>query len=797
MTKFYKFMVYLGLIAFLLIGGIWLYFNSFKPMYSGELKLNGLQEKTEIYYDDFGIPHIYAENEHDAYLALGFAHAQDRLFQMEMMRRVGGGRLAEILGESLVETDKFFRTLGINQIADKTIAEYYDPEDHIAQSAQAYLDGINQFIQAGDLPIEYTILGIDAEQFVPKDMFLIAGYMAFTFAATFRIEPVTDQIFQQHGAEYIKELGLLYGNNTQKIMNNKHADTIFTQNLASHVSKIMDNLPVPILYGSNGWVISAKKSASGKVILANDTHIGYAQPSVWYEAHMNYPGYSLYGNHLAGIPFALLGHNDFAAWGVTMFENDDMDLYREKVNPENENQVWAIDKWEDLSIRKEIIKIKGGKETEFEVKSSRHGPIMNSVVEKLNGNEAPVSVWWIYTKMDSQLLEAFYKLNHAKQFSEAEEAASLIAAPGLNIMYGDEAGNIAWWAAAKLVKRPEHVNPLMILDGASGNDDMLGYYDFETNPKSINPASGYVYSANNQPDSVAGIYYPGYYAQEFRAREIVQFMEQDKKWTIEDLKLMQTNVRSSTHPDLLAILLPFIEKEKLSDENTEIFKTLKQWDGEHNVKDIAPTIYYKFLYKVLEHTFADEIGESNFEGFVYSHTMGRSYPAIFKNDSSVWWDNVKTEEIETRSSIINLAFTESITELEKQLGSDISTWEWQKVHTIEHVHPIGRKKPFDKLFNVGPKGVFGGHQTINNIDFHLNKEGIYKATYGPAIRILFDFADPDNSVSILPTGESGRFMSPHYDDQFEMYNTGKYRKQMTNKKEIQKSERILNLLPSK
>ncbi len=462
MKKLYKFLVYFGIIILLLVGGIWFYLNSFKPMYSGELSLNGLQEKTEVYYDDFGIPHIYAENEHDAYLALGFVHAQDRLFQMEMMRRVGGGRLSEILGEGLVETDKFFRTLGINKIADKTLAEYYNPEDPIAKSAQAYLDGINEFISQEKLPIEYTILGIEAEQFVPKDMFLISGYMAFTFAAALRIEPVTDKIFQEHGAQYIKELGLLYGNNTQKIMNNKHADTIFTQNFSTHVSKIMDNLPLPILYGSNGWVLSSEKSASGKVLFANDTHIGYAQPSVWYEAQMNYPGFNLYGNYLAGIPFALLGHNDFAAWGITMFENDDMDLYREKVNPENKNQVWAIDKWEDLHSRSETIKIKGAEAITFDVKSSRHGPIMNQVVDKLNSDEAPISMWWIFTKLDAQLLEAFYALNHTKQFSEAERAASLIAAPGLNIMYGDTAGNIAWWAAAKLVERPAHVNPLMI-----------------------------------------------------------------------------------------------------------------------------------------------------------------------------------------------------------------------------------------------------------------------------------------------------------------------------------------------
>ncbi len=793
MKKLSKILLYFLLTVVVLAGIAFLYLKSSSPTYSGKLLVPALSNNADVYYDDYGVPHIYAQNETDAYMALGYVHAQDRLFQMEMMRRVGGGRLAEILGESLVETDKFFRAIGIGQTADKTMAEYYKSNSRTSTAAQAYLDGINQFIAAGNLPIEYKLLGIEAEKFEPRDMFLIAGYMSFTFAAAFRIEPVVDRIYQQFGAAYIKELGLLHGNNTQTIMNHKNPDTLFMANLSTYVSNIMDQLPVPVLTGSNSWVISAKKSSNGKVLFANDTHIAYAQPSVWFEAHLNYPGFNMYGNYLAGVPFALLGHNHHAAWGLTMLENDDMDFYREKQNPENKNQVWAINKWDDLKTRTETIKIKGADDILFEVKSSRHGPILNELLPKLNHTENPIAMWWIFNEMDSQLLDAFYTLNHSQSIQEAAKAASMIAAPGLNIMYGDANGNIAWWAAAKLVKRPEHVNPLMILDGADGKDDILGYYDFDYNPKSVNPPSGYVYSANNQPDSVNGLYYPGYYAPEFRAVEIVSHLEKDKKWTIDDLKQMQTNTFSGTHQHLAHLLVSIVNTDNLSEKEKSLLTELKNWDGEHQINHTNPTLYYKFLFKTLENTFGDEMGEL-FEDFVSSHTMGRTYPHIFANDSSIWWDDVITKDRESRSTIVTNSFTQAVLALEQQLGEDASLWQWGKVHTIEHVHPIGRQKPFDKIFNVGPSAVVGGNQVINNIDFIMNNSGEYPATYGPAIRILIDFADVENSISVLPSGQSGNLMSKHYKDQFEMYNNGVYRKQMMNEQEIKNLKRKLVLV---
>jgi len=793
-----KVLIYLVLVIVGLIIGSYIYLQTQKPQYEGNLKLKGLHDKAEVYFDEWGIPHIYALNQHDAYMALGYVHAQERLFQMEMLRRVASGRLSEILGKDLVETDKFFRALGLKKAAKQSANADFKEHNDITMSAKAYLDGVNQYIKEGSMPVEFLLIGIPKEQFTIEDMYMIIGYMAYTFQPAFKIDPLMTKIRDKFGDKYLKDFALdnVYG--TEKIPVHPKIELENEFAFADKINDILENLPVPLLVGSNSWVLSPKKTKSGKVVFSNDTHIGYAQPSVWYEAHMEYPGFSMYGNYLAGIPFALLGHNRHTAWGLTMFENDDLDMFREKLNPENSNQIWFKDHWEDLEIVNEKIKVKGGKDVDFQIKISRHGPIMNDVLTLIGDNEAPVAVWWEYTQFKSRLIESLYLMNYSTKIDDVAYAASLIHAPGLNVMYGDTEGNIAWWAAAKLIKRPAHVHSKLILDGSSGEDEFLGFYDFKDNPQSINPPEGFVYSANNQPDTIAGILYPGYYAPQDRAKRITDLLKTKNKWDIEDMKKMVINSVSTLHPEEAKHILKNIDKDKLEGNSLKAYQILDEWNGDHQLNDIAPTIFYKLLYHVLEKTFLDELGDYDFNKIVSTHLMERTFPPLLENDSSIWWDNVNTDEIEKRTDIFSLAYEQTIDELEKQLGENIDEWKWSKVHILEHVHPIGMSEPMDKIFNVGPFNVMGGNQVINNIDFNYNGTGIYKATYGPAIRILLDFADIDNSISVLPTGQSGRIMSKHYDDQTEMYNTGKFRKQMMNRNEIiEKSEGKLVLLPGK
>jgi penicillin amidase len=506
--------ILIGLLLILLFAAIggYVFLQTTAPTYSGTITLTGLKAEVEVLYDNYGVPHIYAQNEEDAYYALGYVHAQDRLFQMEMLRRAAGGRLAEILGEDLVKVDKLFRTLGINQFAKEHAQKFLSADTAAFQKAVfAYQKGINQFIKAGDTPIEFSIIGIPKEEFKPEDIYLAVGIMSFGFAEGLKVDPIFQKIKTEYGEAYLADFNLNSPADAEVIKNykgvvkNAHGDS-----LIALLNETLNEIPVSLWNGSNGWVVSGDRTASGFPVLENDTHMGFAQPAVWYEAHMEYPDQRFYGHHLAGIPFGLLGTNQFAAWGLTMFENDDSDFFQETVNPQNPNQVKFKDQWEELTTRKEIIKVKGKPDVELAVRSSRHGMLVNGIVENAPKDQA-VALYWLLKQTTNEALQSMYMLNHAKTFGEAEQAASMLSAPGLNLMYGDVDGNIAWWACAKLPIRPEHVRTKLFLDGASGNDEYLGFYDFSKNPKSVNPPQGFVYSANNQPDSVDGVLYPGDY----------------------------------------------------------------------------------------------------------------------------------------------------------------------------------------------------------------------------------------------------------------------------------------------
>ncbi len=797
------------LLLILLLAGIvsYGYLLTLSPQMEGKIELKNLQDSVNVYFDKYGIPHIYAQSEPDAYRALGYLHAQERLFQMEMIRRVASGRLSEILGKDFIQTDKLFRTLGINQFAEKTADTYFATDALPYQKAAlAYLDGINQFIESGKTPIEFTILNIPKEKFTPKDCYLVTAYMAFGFAQAFMTDPLLTKIYEKLGKDYYDAL-LVHSDSTVlkiPVMQSKGAKLDYHSaslksspkyaselgELASLTAQITDLLPVPLLHGSNSWIISGAKSKSGKPLLSNDAHIGYAQPAVWFEAHLEYPTMSFYGNFLAGFPFGIIGHNRIAGWGLTMFENDDIDFYREKINPEQTNQVWYKGSWVDLEIRNEVIKVKNEADVKFQVRSSKHGAIINDVVKEAGElNSAPVSVWWTMLQNPTNALQAIYKLMHAQSLNEAQKAVSLIDAPGLNVMYANQNGDIAWWAAAKLPKRPTHVNSMLILDGASGKDEAEGYHPFVENPQNINPHQGYLYSANNQPEMVNDVLYSGYYLTDDRARRIVQLLESRReKWDMKALEETINDVTSASAAEQIKLFFNIIESDEPA--QTQLFQhpsieLLKKWKGNYDKEEIAPTIYAKWLYFITEGIFLDELGERDFNTLQKTHLLLFTLPKIFNNPHAVWWDNIASKEMkESRKEILVQAFNNAIKTLESQLDTDVSNWQWGRVHLLEHIHTLGRQKPLNYLFNVGTFSMNGGAEVINNIKSLLSKEKIQKVTAGPSKRILIDFADIENAQSVLPTGQSGYFLSKHYDDQASLYNEGKFRKMLMNEKEI-------------
>ncbi|WP_396212504.1 penicillin acylase family protein [Flavobacterium sp.] len=776
-----------------------------KPSYDGKVALQNISKNTTVYFDDFGVPHIYADTQKDAMTVLGYVHAQDRLWQMELMRRIAPGRLSELFGSKALPNDKFFAGIGIDENSEKAIAEL-DKNSETYILANAYLDGINQFIENGKTPLEFELVGVEKEKYTLKDVYNIFGFMSFSFAMAQKTDPLLTDIRDKFGMDYLKDFGIDGSLGKTQLKSYKGLEAkpnraVLKSNDYAEISKsvasLLDNSPIPPFIGSNSWVIGAQKTKNGKVIFANDPHIGFSQPCTWYEAHIVTPDYEIYGYYLAGTPFPLLGHNRNYAYGLTMFENDDLDLFQEEENPENTNQYKTIEGFKNYSIRKKIIKVKDSASVTLNIKESIHGPIMNGLLTTLT-LQKPIAMSWIYTQQKNQILQAVHALSHSKNVNDFYNGVSLIHAPGLNVMYGDAQNNIAWITSGKLYKLDKSVNGNFIMNGANGIDDKREFLPFSKNPSAINPTWNYVYSSNNQPEAIDNYLYPGYYLPQDRAKRIDGLLAPKNDWTSTDVQKMILDNTSSVAPSLVANWLNTIDKKTTNSNEKAALEILKKWNGSNNRNEVAPTIYTKWLFCYLKNTFQDELGKDNFNAFLGTHIIKQTIAGQSQNETSPWWDNLETKDKkETRSEILSQSFKEAIVALEKQLETDMSAWTWNKVHTLEHKHPLGKVVALRGYFNVGTYEVDGTNEVINNLIFPMTEDGIYKVTAGPSTRRIIDFSDVENSVSILPTGQSGVPTSPHYKDQAEMYAQGKFRKMKMNKKEIIATSSKLVFVPKK
>ena len=785
--------IFLILVSLLIILGF-LYYQYLKPNYSGEITLDSVYQETTVYFDEYGIPHIYANSHLDAVTTLGYVQAQDRLWQMELMRRIAPGRLSELFGEDLIKNDQFFINIGIDEYSKKSVADL-DSTSSEYQLLEAYLKGVNKYIDEGVTPLEYHLVGLKKEHFTLVDTYNVLGYMAFSFAMAQKTDPLLSTLKEKLGTAYLNALPINIDPKSILIKSSK-ADMDFYTGIVSNINTILNSTPIPPFVGSNSWVISGDKTESGKVIFANDPHIGFSQPSVWFEAHLSSPEHEIYGYFLPIIPFPLLGHNNHIAYGLTMFENDDIDFYKEINDPENLNKYQTPDGYASYENTTKIIKVKDQKDLQFNFKTSRHGPLITGVLETAS-DTSPIAISWIYTQEDNHLLKAIYKMSTSQNKEDFKKGISMIHAPGLNVMYGDAKGNIGWWATGKLYKFNPHVNSKFILDGASGRDDKIAFLDFSENPMAENPPWNYVYSANNQPDSIAGMLYPGYYLPEDRAKRIVQLLSVKDNWNKTSSAKMITDVTSSVSGNVIKELVKVIDFHSFDTNVQKAIDILQLWDGSNEIDEVAPTIYNKFIYEYLTNTFKDEMGTTLYQQFNKTHLMKRVIADQLFQKESIWWDNINTQAIvETRKDILKESLIATIKALENQLGKDIDTWNWGRVHVIEHQHTLGSVDLLKSFFNVGPFSINGASEVINNLAYKRDSTGIYRVTNGPSTRRIIDFNDLENSWSILPTGQSGNPFSKHYQDQASMYNKGTFRKMKMNQEEIKKNSTKLIVKPT-
>lgn len=776
-------------------GGWYVYTK--QPQRNGTLEVKGLQAKVSVLYDERGVPHIRAENEADMYRALGYVHAQDRLFQMEMVRRLAKGELAEILGPKLLDVDKLFRTLGIREFAKKRAATM-DMTTPAAKTLVAYLDGINQYQDNHRLPMEFDILGIEPHPFTPEDTLAVSGYLAYSFAAAFKTEPVMTYIRDQLGADYLRAFDTEWHAEgvVQKLAAQRSAPSNSLNQLAQVSRQVSEAFGFPLFQGSNAWAIAGSRSASGKPLLAGDPHIGFSVPSVWYEAHLSSPGFDLYGHYQALNPVALLGHNAQFGWSLTMFENDDIDLIEEKINPYNNKQVWHQDQWVDMGERTETIAVKGKFAVKLTLRSTPHGPLVSDAF-KDSLDDKPVAMWWAFLETENPILEAMYALNRADTREKAREAASNIHAPGLNIVWANAAGDIGWWAAAKLPIRPAGVNPMFILDASKGEAEKLGFYQFTYNPQEENPTRGYIVSANHQPKPPSGVPVPGYYLLPDRVQRLDQALRKpDQKWDTQAMQALQLDAGNGYGPRVLSELLPVLD-QVVTDQNERAFmEPLQKWDGAYTRDSIAATLFSHLSYQLAHEAFADELGEVQFKNLLETPALDHALPLLVADADSPWWDNTDTKKVENRFETVRVAWTKTLKHLQNLYGTSLLDWAWGKTHTLTHGHPLGMQKPLHLLFNVGPFSVPGGRETPNNLSGDVGPAP-WAVSYGPSTRRVIDFAQPGKAQGINPVGQSGVLFDRHYADQAERFAEGLYVPQHLTPNDVQANTKsTLTLQPA-
>ncbi|MCW1953897.1 MAG: penicillin acylase family protein [Flavobacteriia bacterium] len=790
MKNLKRLIVSLFLIGFLALLGFQLFKISMRPSYQGTAQLDGLSEEVSVYFDGYGIPHIYAQTETDAFKALGYVHAQDRLWQMEVIRRIGAGRLSALFGADLLETDKLFLSLGIEAASEKAVAQL-DTSSQTYLLSQAYLDGINEFIAQGPTPIEFMLTGTEKQAFKLKDIYNTIGYMAFSFAVAHKTDPLLSEIASDLGPEYLSDLSIAYDPTTQSIATYRGA--------LDEIADLLSKVPAPQFIGSNAWVIAPKKTKKGQVIFANDPHIGFAQPSVWYEAHIQTPSYENYGHHLAGVPFPLLAHNRLLAYGLTMFENDDVDFYSTTTKDDQRELYLYENEWRPFQVQQKTIEIKDATPENYTIKSTVHGPVVNQLFGAAP-ETTPLSMSWVYTQKENRVLQSLYQISHAKGMIDFKRALSGIHAPGLNVMYGDAKGNIGWWATAALYDLPEGVSSKFVLDGSQSANEKLRFLPFSENPMAKNPPWNYVYSANNAPEPKEGKTYPGYYLPENRAKRIEQLLIPKDNWDMASVSEMITDHTSSVNPTIVSYFMQSMDQgqignEDLSKAQIQALEQLKRWDGSYGIENTSAALFHKWEYYFLKNTFIDELGEGRFKAIQGTHFFKRLIAPMAAKEESIWFDNIKTTKKESKDELIASAFMAAFEDLTRDFGQNPNQWEWGRIHRVEHEHPIGKIAALRTFFNVGPLPIPGSKEVINNTGFNYTEQGGYQVSMGPSTRRVIDFSDIDQAQGILPTGQSGNPFSAHYEDQALLYSQGGFRSMLLNKVAIEKEATILVLKP--
>lgn len=774
-----KILTILGAVLLVVIVGAIIFVGRFKtkalPDYNQDIRLSGLSADVTVIRDSFAIPHIYAENEHDLYLAVGYAMAQDRLWQMDLLRRVTQGRLAEIFGRDLVDADLLFRSL---RFTEKSKRIFSTSDENVRICVESFADGVNQFIrQAGKkLPPEFGLLGYQPEPWLPEHSLNLIGYMAWDLSTGWPCEVLLDKMRQTLGPDLstymMPDMDSVHRTLAYPAFRLDKTDAETLTKL-SETASIPDELGLDVFRGSNNWAVSGKLSATGKPLLANDMHLGLNIPGIWYQMNQVIPGkLNVTGVVLPGQPMVIAGHNDSIAWGFTNVMTDDADFYLETINPDNPDQYLLNGAWKDLKKVEEKILVTGGESVVKFNRFTHRGPVISEFKE---GEDQVLSMRWLGNE-DSNEVQAVYQLNRAANWADFRNALRFFVAVNQNAVYADVNGNIGLQSSIGIPIREG--DRTLVYPGDTTRYDWKGLVPFDELPSAYNPECGYVASANCKTAPADYPYYiSDWYVLPYRMDRIVEMLNEKEKLSAEDFQKMQGDQKSKMAEKFIHYFVTrLVVRNGLSEYEKEAYDLMKKWDCTLLKERPEGLIFEKWYYLTGVNLVKDQMDSLLLEEFTGEKTFFENFMEnMLVAPSGSWADDVGTKETtETFGDIIGISFQQAVKELAAEHGARPGDWKWGDAHTITLAHPMSSVKILEKVLNLnrGPFPVGGSFHTVGPYTNPLNKNS--GVNNGASERHIFDTGNWDRSLTVIPTGTSGIPASKHYCDQTESYVTNRY-----------------------
>jgi penicillin amidase len=777
-------------------GAFYWYRQAVLPQLAGDVRVKGLSGPVDVVRDREGVPHIYARTEADAQFALGFAHAQDRLWQMEMNRRIVAGRMAEVLGPNAVGTDRFLRTLGVRRTAQAILPRLDEPTRRLLE---AYAAGVNAYLATRKSPLPPEFLLTRAPEPEPWSAVDSIGWtlmMAWDLSGNWGSEILRMRLAQKGWSlKQIQEFLPPYRGDAQPATADYTALYRQLAKIGQQSAALWRELPGYVEgMGSNNWAVGPHRSLSGKPLLANDPHLGLSAPALWYFAHLSAPGLNVIGATLPGVPSVVLGRNDRIAWGFTNTYPDVQDLFIERINPENPDQYETPTGWADFAVVREVIKVKDGADVTLDVRTTRHGPVISDAISVAAQGAVPqgyaLTFAWTALSADNLTVQATSRLNRARNWEEFMQAMKHFHSPQQNILYADVDGNIGFIAPAKVpVRKPE--NDLKGLFPAPGWDaryDWAGFIPFDELPRQFNPPQGFLATAN---EKVVADSYPHFltfeWAPPYRADRIRERLLATPKHGLDSFAAIQADVKSLAVEQFLPFLTRIPAKGA---EERRVQQMLASWGADMAADRTEPLIVTAWLRELSRLVYADELGPDLFLDYWDQRSVFMLGVLADKDGQSRWCDDIRTPARESCDALIERALSLALADLRNRYGDDMAQWRWGPAHEAHSEHrPFGRVDWLARWFDQRvptPGDTF----TVNAGRHSIRTERApFTNHHAASLRAIYDFSNLENSRYMHSTGQSGNPFSPLYGSMTERWAGVQYIPMQT-KREVVEEEAL-------